>query len=81
MLRGVGRLDNGPLWQGSIGWSAGRFGFCCSCLVLLLSYGAALAYPLLIVGLIYYIQSCAALAAYCDFLQYDDSPGAAAHRS
>lgn len=72
MLRGVGRLDNGPLWQGSLGWYTGSHGFCCGCL---LPYffslpGAALA----VIGGIYYVQSRAALAAYCDFLLYDDAP-------
>jgi len=70
MLGGVGRLDNTPLWQGGIAYYAGlRGGVVCGCLLyLVLSW---LAIALWIIGGFYYIQRCAALAAYCDFLLYD----------
>ena len=71
MLRGVGRLDNGPLWQGGLGWTAGRYG--CFCAVLLTNFFSVVGMALTVIGTLYYVQGCAALAAYCDFLLYDDA--------
>lgn len=70
MLGGVGRLDNGPLWQGGLTWFAGegRGMACgCTCFVLLSWLGLAL----VVVGAVFHLQRCGALTAYCDFLLYD----------
>ncbi|GEM_PF-2138583 len=71
MLRGVGRLDNGPLWQGGLGWTAGRYG--CFCAFALVYFFSIVGLALVVVGMLYHVQGCAALAAYCDFLLYDDA--------
>jgi hypothetical protein len=70
MLRGVSRLDNTPLWQGGVAYYAGlRGGVACGCLLFfILSW---LAIPVWIIAGVYYIQRCAALAAYCDYLLYE----------
>ncbi len=74
MLGGVSRLDNTPLWQGGIAYYAGmRGGVTCGCLLFFVVQGLAI--PLWIIASIYYIQRCAALTAYCDYLLYDaDEP-------
>jgi hypothetical protein len=71
MLGGVGRLENGPLWQGGMTWYAGGTrGFTCGCLALAFLGGIGVA--LVVVGAIFHLQRCAALIAYCDFLLYDE---------
>jgi hypothetical protein len=71
MLAGVGRLDNGPLWQGGLTWLAGGArGFVCGCLAFPLLYGVGFA--LVAVCAVFYLQRCGALTAYCDFLLYDE---------
>lgn len=74
MLRGISRLDNTPLWQGGVAYYAGlRGGVVCGCLMFLVVYGLAI--PVWIIASVYYIQRCAALAAYCDYLLYEaDEP-------
>jgi len=71
MQRGVGRLESGPLWQGSMAWmaSAGR-GIACGCLSL--TFLSWLGIGLIVLGFIFYLQRCGALLAYCDFLLYDE---------
>ncbi|MBN2082166.1 hypothetical protein JW859_08150 [bacterium] len=71
MLRGVGRLESGPLWQGGMAWYAGvGRGAACGCLALLLL--SWLGIGLIVIGFIFYLQRCGALIAYCDFLLYDE---------
>jgi len=71
MLGGVGRLENGPLWQGGMTWYAGGTrGFACGCLALGLLSWIGLA--LVVVCGVFHLQRCGALIAYCDFLLYDE---------
>lgn len=71
MLGGVGRLENGPLWQGGVTWSAGGTrGVTCGCT--LLGFLSWIGLALITVGAVFYLQRCGALIAYCDFLLYEE---------
>lgn len=71
LLWGVGRLENMPLWQGGFAWSAGTSrGLTCGCAAYL--FLSVIGAALWVLGILFYLQRCAALAAFCDFLLYDD---------
>ena len=71
LLWGVGRVDNNPLWQGSVAnYASTTRGITCGCFSLM--FLGIIGTAIWILGSVLYLKRCAALAAYCDFLLKDE---------